>query len=172
MSLTENLLKKINSSSIQALPSASERKASKQKNKSKDTAGSAWFDLPATPLTPELEKDLKVLSMRGALDRKHFYRGGEQPGKSKYFQVGTVVDSAAGFYSDRLPKKLRPKSIVDTLLKDEESKAYYKKKFNDLQVKYKSGRKTTDSKNHKVGHKVSSFNSFKNKTKLITKRRK
>ena len=169
MSLAENLLKKVNASSIQVLPSASERKALKQKNKSKDTAGSAWFDLPATPLTPELEKDLKVLSMRGALDRKHFYRGGEQPGKSKYFHVGTVVDSAAGFYSDRLPKKLRPKSIVDTLLKDEESKAYYKKKFNDLQVKYKSGRKTTDNKNR---HKVSSFNSFKNKTKLITKRRK
>ena len=141
MSYTEDLLKKVNSSSIKALPSASERRVTIKNSKSKNTAGAAWFDLPATPMTPELEKDLKVLSMRGALDRKQFYRGGENPGKSQYFQIGTVVDTATGFYSDRLPKKLRPKSLVDTLLKDEESKAYFKKKFNDLQVKYKSGRK-------------------------------
>lgn len=182
MSYTEALLKKVNSSSIKALPSATERRVDKQKSKSKDTAGAAWFDLPATPVTPELEKDLKVLSMRGALDRKQFYRGGggDQPGKSKYFQIGTVIDSAAGFYSDRLTKKMRPKSIVDTLLKDEESKAYFKKKFNDLQVKYKSGRKPSDS-NGKGGRSFSagrSFNgkggsgSYKPKTRSITKRRK
>lgn len=170
MSHTEALLKKVNSSTIKALPSATERRVAKQKSKSKDTAGSKWFDLPATPMTPELEKDLKVLSMRGALDRKQFYRGGEQPGKSKYFQIGTVVDSAAGFYSDRLPKKLRPKSIVDTLLKDEESKAYFKKKFNELQVKYKSGRKSSDGK----GQKSNGAGSFKlkSKTRAITNRRK
>ena len=171
MSHTEALLKKVNSSSIKALPSASERRIDKQKSKSKDTAGAAWFDLPATPITPELEKDLKVLSMRGALDRKQFYRGGEQPGKSKYFQIGTVIDSAAGFYSDRLPKKMRPKSIVDTLLKDEESKAYFKKKFNDLQVKYKSGRKPSDH-NGKGGGRGFSSNkgAYKPKTRSITKR--
>ena len=163
---TAALLKKVNSSTIQALPSATERRTIKQKSKSKDTAGSAWFDLPATPMTPELEKDLKVLSMRGALDRKQFYRGGEKPGQSKYFQIGTVLDTATGFYSDRLPKKFRPKSIVDTLLKDEESKAYFKKKFNDLQVKYKSGRNTSDGKGQK------SNGGYKNKTRAITKRRK
>lgn len=162
MSYTEALLKKVNSSNIKALPSATERRVTKQKFKSKDTAGAGWFDLPATPMTPELEKDLKVLSMRGALDRKQFYRGGEQPGKSKYFQVGTVLDTATGFYSDRLPRKLRPKSIVDTILKDEESKAYYKKKFNDLQVKYKSGRK--GGSDIKAGYKP--------KSRVITKRNK
>lgn len=166
---TEALLKKVNSSSIKALPSATERRVVKQKSKSKDTAGSAWFDLPATPMTPELEKDLKVLSMRGALDRKQFYRGGEQPGKSKYFQIGTVIDSAAGFYSDRLPKKMRPKSIVDTLLKDEESKAYFKKKFNELQVKYKSGKKSSDGKSYKG---PSSHGGYKPKSRAITKRSK
>jgi hypothetical protein len=163
MSATQSLLNKVNSSTIKALPSAHERKVCKQKSKAKDTAGAAWFHLPATPLTPELEKDLKVLSMRGALDRKQFYRGGEQPGKSKYFQIGTVVDNATGFYSDRLSKKMRPKSIVDTLLKDEESKAYYKKKFNDLQVKYKSGRKSSSPANG--AGKAS-------RTKAITNRRK
>ena len=145
MSHTEALLKKLIHRVSKHFPVPLKDVPSSKKSKSKDTAGAAWFDLPATPVTPELEKDLKVLSMRGALDRKQFYRGGEQPGKSKYFQIGTVVDSAAGFYSDRLPKKLRPKSIVDTLLKDEESKAYFKKKFNELQVKYKSGRKAPDS---------------------------
>lgn len=180
MTNTEALLKKVNSSTIQALPSASERHLSKQKSKSKDTAGAGWFDLPATPVTPELEKDLKVLSMRGALDRKQFYRGGEQPGKSKYFQIGTVMDNAAGFYSDRLPKKLRPKSIVDTLLKDEASKAYFKKKFNELQVKYKSGRKPSGN-NSKSESKFNSNNNnngnlskgtFKPKSRFITKRNK
>lgn len=168
MSLAESLLKKVNSSSIKTLPSASERRSSITKSKSKDTAGSSWFDLPATKVTPELEKDLKILSMRGALDRKQFYRGGELPGKSKYFQIGTVVDSATGFYSDRLPRKLRPKSIVDTLLKDEESKAYFKKKFNELQVKYQSARKPQSFKGGKG--KGPFNNNIRNKNKMSAKK--
>lgn len=120
---------------ISLLPTAAERKALKDKKKAKETAGAGWFDMPAPEMTPELEKDLKVLSMRGALDRKRHYRS-ESVGKSKYFQVGTVISTSAGFYSDRIPKRLQPKSIVDALLKDEDSKAYYRKKYNELQERY------------------------------------
>lgn len=154
MSSTEALLKRVNSSAVTLLPTASERRTAKQKTRAKDTAGPGWFDLPATPVTPELEKDLRVLSMRGAIDRKQFYRG-EQAGKSRYFQMGTVVDSAAGFYSDRLTRKQRPRTLVDTLLKDESSKAYFKKKYDELQTKYQSGRyKGGVSK--RTGHKTPS----------------
>ncbi len=137
------LLQKVNESSISLLATASERKSLRDIRKQKETAGPGWYDLPAPEMTPELEKDMKVLSMRGALDRKRFYRG-EKVGKSKYFQVGTIMDTAAGFYSDRLTKKERPKSFVDGLLKDQDSQAYYRKKFNELQAKYqKNGRKPT-----------------------------
>ena len=141
------LLEKVNCSSITILPTASQRKSLQNSQKQKETAGPGWFDLPAPEMTPELEKDLKVLSMRGALDRKRFYRGGEQPGKSKYFQVGTIQESKAGFYGDRLTKRERPKSFVDGLLKDQDSQAYYRKKFNELQAKYqKNGKRPGGSK--------------------------
>lgn len=144
MSSTELLLKKVNESSISLLPTASERKERRSGQKDKDTAGPGWFNMQAPPMTPELEKDLKVLSMRGALDRKRFYRGGEQVGKSKHFQVGTILNTHTGFYSDRLTKKERPKSIVDSLLKDHDSQAYYRKKYNELQEKYqRNGKKPT-----------------------------
>ena len=34
--------------------------------------------------------------------------------------MGTVVDSAADFYSGRIPKKQRKKNLVDELLEDAE----------------------------------------------------
>lgn len=152
---------------ISLLPTAAQRKALKDKKKAKETAGPGWFDMPAPEMTPELEKDLKVLSMRGALDRKRHYRA-EVVGKSKYFQMGTVVSSSAGFYSDRIPKRQQPKSLVDALLKDEDSKAYYRKKFNELQERYQR-----NGRAYKNGRKVDStqdgFKNFKKSNAKINK---
>ena len=51
------------------------------------TAGDAWFNLPATPITPELHNDLKVLRMRGAIDPQRHYKKADSKELPKYFQV-------------------------------------------------------------------------------------
>ena len=66
------------------------------------TAGKQWFDLPAQQLTDETRRDLKLLQLRGTFDPKRFYKSSDhKKGLPKFFQIGTVVESAADFYSGR-----------------------------------------------------------------------
>ncbi|XVF62356.1 hypothetical protein PTKIN_Ptkin09bG0001000 [Pterospermum kingtungense] len=97
-------------------PSKLNRLIRKQVN---DTAGSAWFDMPAPTLTPELKKDLQLLKLRGAIDpKRHYKKDSKSKALPKYFQVGTVVESVTDFYSGRMTKKERKLTLADELLSD------------------------------------------------------
>ncbi|KAL3577462.1 hypothetical protein D5086_018966 [Populus alba] len=91
------------------------------KSQRKDTLGKDWFDMPASTITPELKRDLQLLKLRSAIDPKRHYKRGDSKSKElpKYFQVGTVVESATDFYSGRLTKKERKVTIADELLYDQ-----------------------------------------------------
>ncbi len=67
-----------------------------------------WFDLPATQITDEVKRDLRLLHLRAALDPKRFYKGFDQSKFPKYFQLGTVVEGAADFYAGARPLRLQP----------------------------------------------------------------
>lgn len=41
-----------------------------------DTAGSKWYNLPATQITDEVKKELRLLRLRGTYDPKRFYKVG------------------------------------------------------------------------------------------------
>ncbi|XP_027352616.1 rRNA-processing protein fcf2-like [Abrus precatorius] len=101
----------------------------------KDTAGKNWFNMPAQTVTPELEKDLKLLKLRAALDPKRHYKKGDSKSKTlpKYFQVGTVVDSPLDFFSGRLTKKERKATLADELLSDQNLAAYRKRKVQEIE---------------------------------------
>lgn len=47
-------------------------------------------------------------------------------------QIGTVVEGAADFYSGRIVKSKRRKTLVDELLADAEFKNYQKKKYKEI----------------------------------------
>ncbi|PAV66849.1 hypothetical protein WR25_00358 [Diploscapter pachys] len=83
------------------------------------TTGKSWFDMPATELTDERKMDLQILQMRNAIDPLAHYRKPDRTALPKYFQFGKIVDSPVDFYSSRVPKKQRKKSIVDELLDDD-----------------------------------------------------
>lgn len=109
-------------------------KISKSK-KEATTAGPAWFDMPKGDMNdPKIRDDIKLLSLRSALDPKQHYRKGDRGfSGSKYFQVGTVVADHSSYFNDRLIKKQRSTTILDTLMRDAERKAYLKSKYNRLQ---------------------------------------
>jgi hypothetical protein len=110
------------------------RKATKKMKKfeREKTKGDAWYGMGAPELTDESKRDLEVLQMRSALDPKRFYKKNDLKVLPKYFQVGQVVDSAADFYSDRIPNKLRKKTLVDELMADAEFKKYNKRKYAEI----------------------------------------
>ena len=47
-------------------------------------------------------------------------------------QVGQVVDSAADFYSSRVPRKERKKTLVDELMADAQFQNYNKRKYAEI----------------------------------------
>ena len=129
-----NTTSKVNDVSGAALsdfkPHVGKRKLKKLKRAEREkTKGSDWYNMPATELTEERKKDLELLQMRNVLDPKRFYKKNNSETLPKYFQIGTVVDSASDFYTDRVAKKDRKQTMVDELLADAEFKKYQKRKY-------------------------------------------
>jgi Fcf2 pre-rRNA processing len=52
-----------------------------------DTAGKGWFHLPATKITDDVKRDLRLLRLRGAYDPKRFYRSFDETKFPKHFAV-------------------------------------------------------------------------------------
>lgn len=96
------------------------------------TKGRDWFNLPATELTDEIKHDLEIIQMRSVLDPKHFYKKNDLKVLPKYFQIGKVVDSPIDYYSSRLTKKERKKTIVEELMADAEFAKYNKRKYKEI----------------------------------------
>ncbi|KAL2943590.1 rRNA-processing protein fcf2 [Bienertia sinuspersici] len=107
----------------------------------KDTTGSSWFDMPAPVLTPELKQDLQLLKLRNVMDPKRHYKKSDTKSKTlpKYFQMGTVVESASDFYSGRLTKKERKSRIADELLSDGSLAHYRKRKVREIEEERRPG---------------------------------
>ncbi|KAL7748347.1 dTDP-fucopyranose mutase [Sorochytrium milnesiophthora] len=107
------------------------------------TSGDKWFDLPATPITPEIKRDLLLLRARSALDPKRHYKKDKLYEKElpKYFQIGTIVEAPHEFYSGRMTNKERKQTLVDELLADTDKRRYFKKKFLESQERQFSGSK-------------------------------
>ncbi|XP_042272564.1 deoxynucleotidyltransferase terminal-interacting protein 2 [Thunnus maccoyii] len=118
-----------------AVPPYSESKQAlklKRRAEREKTTGDGWFNMKAPEITGELKGDLQVLKMRGSLDPKRFYKKNDRDGFPKYFQVGTVVDSAVDFYHSRVPKKERKRTMVEELLADAEFRHKNKKKYQHI----------------------------------------
>ncbi|PFX28149.1 deoxynucleotidyltransferase terminal-interacting protein 2-like [Stylophora pistillata] len=114
----------------------------KQRKKAREeTAGPKWFNLPATQITPEIERDMKLMKMRNVLDKKRHYKKNDSSALPKYFQIGTVVEGSADFYSSRIPKRQRKTNMIDELLADAEFRRYNKKKYLEIQAAKQSGKK-------------------------------
>ncbi|XP_031162946.1 deoxynucleotidyltransferase terminal-interacting protein 2 [Sander lucioperca] len=118
-----------------AVPPYSESKQAqklKHRTEREKSTGDGWFNMKAPEITQELKGDLQVLKMRGSMDPKRFYKKNDRDGFPKYFQVGTVVDSAVDFYHSRVPKKSRKRTMVEELLSDAEFRQNNKKKYQHI----------------------------------------
>ncbi|XP_070764991.1 deoxynucleotidyltransferase terminal-interacting protein 2 [Enoplosus armatus] len=118
-----------------AVPPYSESKQAlklKHRVEREKSTGDGWFNMKAPEISQELKGDLQVLKMRGSLDPKRFYKKNDRDGFPKYFQVGTVVDSAADFYHSRVPKKQRKRTMVEELLADAEFRQNNKKRYQHI----------------------------------------
>lgn len=106
------------------------------------TAGTNWYNIPRTKLTPELKRDLQLLRMRSVLDPKqHFKKENRKTQVPEFSQVGTIIEGPTEFFSARLTKKDRKRTIVEEVLAAEKATQRFKSKFNDIQRAKMSGKK-------------------------------
>lgn len=103
-------------------------------------AGSRWFNMKQPELTASVRRDLQVIKQRAALDPKRHYKK-EKWEIPKYFEMGTIIEGNTEFYSSRMNRKDRGKTLVEEVLNDNDSKKYFKRKYSEIQEKKTSGRK-------------------------------
>ncbi|KAG9231641.1 hypothetical protein BJ875DRAFT_506545 [Amylocarpus encephaloides] len=101
--------------------------SSSTRTNAKVTAGSDWFNLPRTNLTPELKRDLQLLKMRSVLDPKRFYKKDNSKLQiPKYSEVGTIIEGPTEYFTSRLTNKERKRTLVEEVLQDEQSTKRFK----------------------------------------------
>ncbi|KAL8799195.1 MAG: hypothetical protein Q9182_006072 [Xanthomendoza sp. 2 TL-2023] len=109
---------------------------------SKSTAGSDWFNLPRTNLTPELKRDLQLLKMRSTWDpKRHYKNDSHKPLVPVYSLMGTIIDGPTEHFSSRIAKRDRKKSFVDEITAAEKANGRFKKKTKEMQTSKAGGRK-------------------------------
>eukprot|EP00887_Chlorella_sp_A99_P003339 scaffold26.g3339.t1 len=124
------------------------------------TAGKDWFGLPATQITDEVKRDLRLLQLRGAFDPKSFYKRPDSTKFPKHFVMGTVVEAPQDFYSGRLLNRERKRSFAEEVLADPHLAHVRKKRYAKMQDERaqrskqgKSGRKTDNPRLNKKPRK-------------------
>ncbi|KAI5959142.1 fcf2 [Candida pseudojiufengensis] len=113
----------------------------KSKTKStKPDAGSKWFNISQPELTPTIKRDLQIIKQRTALDPKRHYKK-EKWDIPKFFQMGTIIESSYDSSTNKLQRKQRGENLVKEILNDDNTKKYFKRKYNEIQISKTSGKK-------------------------------
>ncbi|KAI5806655.1 Fcf2 pre-rRNA processing-domain-containing protein [Peziza echinospora] len=119
-------------------PSAKKKAAKKDEEKN---AGSQWFDMPRTNLTPEVKRDLQLLKMRQVLDPHRHYKQDTMKGFPKFSQMGTVIEGNTEYFSSRLTNRERKQTILEEVLSSEDTIARFKRKQAEIDIDRRSGKK-------------------------------
>ena len=83
-------------------------------------------------MSDELQRDIQLLNMRNSIDPSHRYKS-TVVGKKKFVQYGSVIESPYDWYSSgSASTKKKPKSILDSLLQDDEFKKRTEEKYLEI----------------------------------------
>ncbi|PSS18696.1 hypothetical protein M430DRAFT_102419 [Amorphotheca resinae ATCC 22711] len=108
----------------------------------KASAGSDWFNLPATKMTPEFKRDLQLLRMRSVLDpKRHYKKESSKQLVPEFSQVGTIIEGPTEFFSARLSNKERKRTFVEEVLAGENASGRFRNKYGEIQASKSSGKK-------------------------------
>lgn len=98
------------------------------------TLGKNYFDFKPSEMTEELKRDLKIIKSRNLIGKGQFSNVSDYKKKlPSAVQIGTIVEDKSEFYSSRVPKKMRQKTLVDELAADFDFRKKLKEKFLKIQ---------------------------------------
>ena len=106
------------------------------------SAGASWYNLPKTVVTPQLKRDLQLIRMRSVLDpHRHYKKDNTRDTIPQFSQVGTMVEGPTDYFSARIPKSKRHKTLVESVMAAEKESGRMKKKYGEVQDRKASGKK-------------------------------
>lgn len=120
-----------------------EKKVVSGREEEKKSKNDDWFSIPkpSDSMRKKLEKDLILIKHRAALDPKRHYKKDRWTVPDR-FAVGTIIEDKSEFYSSRLTNKERKSNILESLMHDEQTNKYFKRKFSEIQVQKSSGKRS------------------------------
>ena len=98
-----------------------------------------WFNMPKTDMTPEFKRDWQLLRMRGILDPKHQKKALHKDAPP-YSQVGEVIAGPTEFFSARMTRKERKRTIAEEVMSNY-NHGKMKDKYAGIQKVKTSGKK-------------------------------
>lgn len=99
-----------------------------------------WFTLPKPEMTAEVKRDLMLIKHRAALDPKRHYKKDKWQVPER-FSVGTIVEGPTEFFSSRMKNKERKNTMLETLMADDTTNKYFKRKYTEVQQRKTSGKR-------------------------------
>lgn len=108
-----------------------EKEAKAKKEESLDK----WFGMPKRTLTPEMERELQVLKLRGSIDAKRFYKANDSKALPTHFQMATEIGggmAAAGLTAAPEVHWNSGRSFLDSILRDQKAHEWTTKKHGEV----------------------------------------
>ncbi|WWC71032.1 uncharacterized protein I206_104985 [Kwoniella pini CBS 10737] len=113
-------------------------KREKRAQPRKATTSELWASIPTprSDLLPQMKRDYQALALANSLDPKRFMKGGSRSDKvPETFAIGTMIDAPRHMRDTTLTKerKYRAGQVVKSLIQDDSTGEYAKRKYGDLQ---------------------------------------
>lgn len=79
--------------------------------------------------------------MRDVLDPKRHYKKDASRGIPEFSQVGTIMPGPTDYFSARMTKKDRKRTLLESVLETEDTTRRFKNKYSEIQAVKTSGKK-------------------------------
>jgi len=135
---SQSSVREVRGGRVAPLDDSKERKK-QAKDRAKDQLDK-WFGLQRQNMTPELEKELKAIKLRGFYDPKRFYKGNDSKKLPTHFHIAREVGgglAATGEHST-MGSGRKAKSFLDTVLADQAAQDYTWKRHYEATAKNQS----------------------------------
>lgn len=103
----------------------------KERKQAREEQLKGWFGMRKQQLTPELEKELKAIKLRGSVDPKRFYKANDSKELPKYFHVATEVGGGLAPAGEKPSAQKRGRSFLDEILHDAKAQEYTHKRWSE-----------------------------------------
>lgn len=108
------------------------------------------FNMASSEVDERARNDIGALEMRQFADPSRNYKHEQRPSVgSRFFQLGTVVESKAEFFSSRLKRKERKRSLADELLDNRATRQHIKHRFDAVQASLPPNKRSRKHKGKK-----------------------